>query len=162
MIRRSVATSTIGCLGAWISLTLPWWYISISGLGSLLKLSPLYLVSMGNSGKGGGFLQLTGGLYSLVIVAIAFTLIGGTAGVYGAYMKKRAFSLVGGILVISSINLLTYAFVYLKVAGAVLCQTPSLYGGPLGWGLTYGFLFAVISGALILLSALMDWQTKKE
>lgn len=161
-MRISVAASVSGCLGSWVSLALPWWYISISGLDSVLKLSPLYLVSLGRGGKGGGFLQLTGGLYNLVIVAIALLLIGSAAGVYGVYMKKRAYSLIGGILVLSSVNLLTYAFLYLKVAGAVLCQTPSLYGGPLTWGLTYGFIAAGLSGAVILFSGLIDWYGKKE
>ncbi len=152
MTRKSVAASVIGCLGALLSLTLPWWYISISGLNTLLEVSPIYLVSIGTAGKGGGLLWLPGGLFNLTLLAIALMLIGGVSGVYGSYLKKRAFTLIGGIILLSSINLMTYAFLYLEVAGAVLCQTPSLFGGPLEWGLSYGFVFSALCGVTILLS----------
>jgi len=101
-------------------------------------------------------LQLSGGLYNLTLVAVALLLIGGIAGVYGSKIKKKSTTLIGGVLVLSSVNILTYAFVYLEVAGAVLCQTPSIYGGPLDWGLSYGFLLSAVSGIGILVSTLMD------
>jgi hypothetical protein len=135
---------------------MPWWYISISGLNTLITLSPIYLVSMGTAGKGGGLLWLSSGLYNLTLLAIALMLSGGAAAVYGSYLKKKAFTLTGGILVLSSVNLLTYAFLYLEVAGAVLCQTPSLFGGPLDWGLSYGFAFSALCGLIILLSMMLD------
>lgn len=140
---------------AWVSLFLPWWHIS--GLGPPITVSPVLLLTLERGeGAGAGLIQLSEGFYGLVVISFAFILLGGLAGVSRGFIRKKLVPLVAGVLVLSSMNMLTYAFVYLKVAGAVLCLTPTLFGAPIGYGISYGFVLAGISGVVILLSALYE------
>jgi hypothetical protein len=140
---------------AWVSLFLPWWHIS--GLGPPITVSPVLLLTLERGeGAGAGLIQLSEGFYGLVVISFAFILLGGLTGVLRGFIRKKLVPLVAGVLVLSSMNMLTYAFVYLKIAGAVLCLTPTLFGAPIGYGISYGFVLAGISGVVILLSALYE------
>lgn len=145
--------SALAGLTAWVSLFLPWW--SISGLGPPINLSPHMLLTLERNGSGSDFLQLSEGFYWLVVLANAFIILGGGVGVLRSFINKT-FTFISGVLLLSSLHILTYAFIYIKVAGAVLCLTPTLFGAPLGWGLSYGFAVAAASGVLILFSVLYE------
>lgn len=147
--------SIMAGLLAWVSLFLPWWHIS--GLGPPIGVSPVLLLALEESdGAGSNLIQLSGGFEGLVILSVALIFLGGLVGVFRGFIKKKLVPLVIGVLVLSAVHMLTYIFVYLKVAGAVLCLTPSLFGAPLGYGISYGFVLVGISGVVILLSALYE------
>lgn len=146
-----IASAVAGIL-AWSSLFLPWWYIS--GLGPPIALSPVLLLALER--KSVELLQLSDGFFGLVVASVIFVLFGGGVGILRGHIHKKLVPLIAGLLVLSAVNILTYAFTYIKIAGAVLCLSPYFFGAPLGWGISYGFFLAGISGVLILLSTVYE------
>ncbi len=146
--------STVAGVLAWASLFLPWW--RISGLGPDIGISPIFMLRLALGGAAEGIIELTEGFSSLVILSIAFVVISGGVGVFRSFVRSKTVAFVAGLLLLSVLNLLTYAFVYLRVAGSVLCLTPSIYGAPLGWGMQYGFAIAALSGVIIIFGAIYD------
>jgi hypothetical protein len=146
--------SRMAGIAALVSLLLPWW--RISGLGPEVGISPLFLVKLALHGAGEGIIELSEGFSGIVLLSVAFVVLSGLGALLRWVAHRRALSFLAGIVMLSALNLLTYAFVYLRIAGSVLCLTPSIYGAPLGWGIHYGFAVAALSGLAFLLSALYD------
>ncbi|NOZ58602.1 MAG: hypothetical protein GXO66_03355 [Euryarchaeota archaeon] len=139
----------------WLSLFLPWWYIS--GLGPKIGISPVFLLKLALvEDTAAGIIELSEGFSGLILLSFLLAGAGGAVGVFRSRIRSRALVFVAGMFLLSVLNLLTYAFIYLKVEGSVLCLTPSIYGAPLGWGLEYGFAVAALSGVIIILGAIYD------
>ncbi|WP_457554547.1 hypothetical protein [Candidatus Pyrohabitans sp.] len=140
---------------AWASLFMPWWHIT--GLGPEIGITPFFMLRLALSGQvATGIIELSEGFSGLVQLSFFLVVIGGAAGVLRRFIRSRAVVFLAGFFMLSVLNILTYAFVYIKVAGSVLCLTPSIYGAPLGWGLEYGFAAAALSGVIIILSAFYE------
>lgn len=135
------------------SFFLPWWHIS--GLGPKIQISPLFLLNLA-LGRGGEFIQVSEGFTGLIFVASAFVLIGGLVGLLRGFTQRKFIPFIGGLLIFSAINILSYAFVYLKVAGSTLCLNPSIIGAPVSYGFSYGFVLVGASGLAILASTFFD------